>query len=273
MELTSGAAIVTGAAGGIGGALAQRFATEGLAVVLADLDAGRLATAVEALPDGSRVATVVGDVADPAHHAELVAAAQDLGGLELSVLNAAVYLPGLSWDMPMEQWELQVNANFWGVLHGVRAAVPAMIANGRGSVVAVSSGAGLVAMPMLAPYVATKHAVVGLMESLHHELRRTHPDVHASVVCPGNIATPLAMNSLDAANVINEQLPEAAAEVVASLRDGVANGANPASVADAVVQGVRDDVFWILPQPEVAYGALDRVQRMVDGRPPVDLAG
>ena len=75
------------------------------------------------------------------------------------------------------------------------------------------------------------------------------------------------------ANVINEQLPDAAADVVAGLRAGVAAGAEPMTVADAIVDAVRDDRFWVLPQPEVAYGALDRVQRIVDGRPPVDLAG
>ena len=273
MELAGGAAIVTGAGGGIGGALAHRLAAEGLALVLSDLDADRLAATVASLPERTDVTAVVGDVSDPAHHAELVTVAEDHGGLVLSVLNAAVYLPGQSWDMPIEQWQLQVDVNFWGVLHGVRAAVPAMAARGTGTVVAVSSGAGLVAMPMLAPYVATKHAVVGLMESLQHELARTNPGVRAAVVCPGNIATPLAMNSLDAANVVNEQLPDAAAGVVAGLRAGVAAGAEPMTVADAVVDAVREDRFWVLPQPEVAYGALDRVQRIVDGRPPVDLAG
>jgi len=273
MELTGGAAVVTGAGGGIGGALARRLAAEGLALVLSDVDADRLAAVAEALPDGTTVVTVVGDVADPAHHAELVAAAEDHGGLVLSVLNAAVYLPGVSWEMPLAQWQLQVDVNFWGVLHGVRAAVPAMAARGTGTVVAVSSGAGLVAMPMLAPYVATKHAVVGLMESVQHELARTHPGVRAAVVCPGNIATPIAAHSLAAARVDDEQLPDVAEGVVAGLRAGVAAGADPMTVADAVVDAVRADRFWVLPQPEVAYGALDRVQRIVDGRPPADLGG
>ena len=128
MELAGGAAIVTGAGGGIGGALAHRLAAEELALVLSDLDADRLAATVASLPERTDVTAVVGDVSDPAHHAELVAVAEDHGGLVLSVLNAAVYLPGQSWDMPIEQWQLQVDVNFWGVLHGVRAAVPAMAA-------------------------------------------------------------------------------------------------------------------------------------------------
>ena len=126
---------------------------------------------------------------------------------------------------------------------------------------------------MLAPYVATKHAVVGLMESVQHELARTHPGVRAAVVCPGNIATPIAAHSLAAAGVDDEQLPDVAEGVVAGLRAGVAAGADPMTVADAVVEAVRADRFWVLPQPEVAYGALDRVQRIVDGRPPADLGG
>jgi len=273
VNLNNGSAIVTGAGGGIGGAIARRLAAQGLSLVLADRDADRLDATVTSLPTGTEVVGISGDVADPAHHSELVAAAQDRGGLALSVLNAAVYLPGLTWEIPLEQWELQVAANFWGVLHGVRAAVHAMLTSGGGHISAVASGAGLVAIPALSPYVSTKHAVVGLMESLHHELVRTHPEVHCSVVCPGNIATPLAAHSLSVAGIVDEQLDPAAADVAAGLRAGVAAGADPSTVAEALVQAVESDTFWVFPQPEVAYGALDRVQRMTDGRPPVDLAG
>ena len=143
--------------------------------MLADRDAETLGRTVGALPSGARCEAVVGDVGEPAHHDELVRAAEGLGGLSISVLNAGVYLPGLSWELPLEQWELHVRVNYWGVVHGVRAAVPAMIARGGGHVVGMASGAGLVATPALAPYVSTKHAVVGLMESLHHELARWRP--------------------------------------------------------------------------------------------------
>jgi len=273
MELTGGAAIVTGAGGGIGAAVARRLAAEGMSLVLADRDRSLLDRAVETLPAGTVVEVVVGDVAEVAHHQALVAAAADLGGLRLSVLNAGVYLPGMSWEVPLEQWQLQVDVNLWGVVHGVRAAVPAMIADGSGHVIATASGAGLVATPGLAPYVATKHAVVGLMESLRHELNRVAPDVHASVICPGNVRTPMAANSLAAAGIVDEQLSEPAGAVAATVRAGNDAGADASTVADAVVAAVADNRFWVLPQPEVAWGALDRVQRIMDGGEPVDLLG
>jgi len=272
MELDHGAAIVTGAGGGIGSAIARRLATDGMALVLADRDEARLLETASSLPDGTTVATLVGDVADPTHHADLVATAEAIGGLRLSVLNAGVVLQGFSWELPLETWELHIDVNLWGVIHGIRAAVPVMIDRADGYVVAMSSGAGLVSTPMT-PYTATKHAVVGIMESLHHELARVGSPVGTSVVCPGNIATHMSDHSLDAAGLDHEELSPAAAKVSEVVAAGVAAGADPTSVADAVSDAVRDGRFWVLPQPELAYGALDRVQRIVDGRPPVDLLG
>ena len=273
-----GAVIVTGAGGGIGSAVARAFGEQGRALVLSDRDAASLEATCAALGDDVTVEPVVGDVGDVAHHEELVAAAQRHGGPAVSVLNAGVYLPGLSWELPLEQWELHVRVNYWGVVHGVRAAVPPMLARGAGHVVGVASGAGLVATPALAPYVSTKHAVVGLMESLHHELARVAPadgpaTVGASVVCPGNVRTPMAANSLDAAGVVDEGLSGEAAAVAATVRAGNAAGDDPSVVADAIVAAVAERRFWVLPHPEVGWGALDRVQRLADGRPPVDLLG
>jgi short-subunit dehydrogenase len=277
MDLQGGAAIVTGAAGGIGAALAQRLGAEGMSLVLADRDGERLEQVASHLPTGVAVRSIVGDVGDPGHHRELVVAAGHLGGLRLSVLNAGVYLPGPAWEQSEEAWELHVRVNQWGVIHGVRAAVPAMLEAGVGHVVAMASGAGLVAVPGMAPYVATKHAVVGLMESVHHDLARVRPDggVGASVVCPGNVRTPMAAHSLDAAGIEDERLSGEGARVARLVRAGNDAGAAPSTVAAAVVTAVTATPrpFWVLPQPEVALGALDRVQRIVDGRPPVDLMG
>ncbi len=195
-----GVAIVTGAGGGIGAAVARSLAAAGMSLVLADRDRSALEAVAASLPPSVTVITGVGDVGDPTHHAALVTAAEDLGGVTVSVQNAGVALTGLSWEVPLEQWELQVRTNYWGVVHGVRAALPPMVRRGLGHVLAVASGAGLVATPGLAPYVSSKHAVVGLMESVRHELARAAPGVRASVVCPGNIATPINANSLAVAD-------------------------------------------------------------------------
>jgi NAD(P)-dependent dehydrogenase (short-subunit alcohol dehydrogenase family) len=275
MDLRGGVAIVTGAGGGIGGAVARRFAEEGMDLVLADLDGGsvRRTEALLSLADDRVVVTRAGDVGDPDHHRDLVEVAGTLGGPILSVLNAGVYLPGLSWELPLEHWELHVRVNLWGVVHGIRAVVPAMVEQGRGHVVAMASGAGLVATPSLAPYVGTKHAVVGVMESLHHELARVAPGVHTSVVCPGNVRTPMAANSLAAAGIEHEHLSPEAERVAHAVRAGNAAGEAPSTVADAIVDAVVENRFWVLPQPEVAWAAGDRVERLRDGRPPIDLLG
>ncbi|HMX06604.1 MAG TPA: SDR family NAD(P)-dependent oxidoreductase [Microthrixaceae bacterium] len=279
-----GVAIVTGAGGGIGAAVARSLAAAGTSLVLADRDRSALEAVAASLPPSVTVITGVGDVGDPTHHAALVTAAEDLGGVTVSVQNAGVALTGLSWEVPLEQWELQVRTNYWGVVHGVRAALPPMVRRGLGHVLAVASGAGLVATPGLAPYVSSKHAVVGLMESVRHELARAAPGVRASVVCPGNIATPINANSLavaDAAGAADVAACEGSAgdgstaavarQIDETVRRGVDSGAEPQTVADAIVEAVSTGRFWVLPQPEVALGALDRVQRIVDGRPPADL--
>lgn len=271
--LVGGVALITGAGGGIGSAIARRLAEAGMSLVLADRSRALLDAAAETLPRTTKVVTAVGDVGDPVHHAGLVTAAGDLGGLTVSVQNAGVVLPGLAWEVPIEQWELQVRVNYWGVVHGVRAALGVMVPRGVGHVLAVSSGAGLVATPGLAPYVSTKHAVVGLMESVRHELARTVPGVRASVVCPGNVRTSMTPNSLAAAGIAEEHLSPVAQGIADRVRGDVEAGADPDTVADAVLGALETGRFWVLPQHEVSLGALDRARRIVDGREPVDLLG
>jgi short-subunit dehydrogenase len=267
------AAIVTGAGGGIGAAVARTLADRGMSLVLADRDAAALDRVAASLAPGTVCELVVGDVAEEEHHRRLVEAAQDLGGLGVSVLNAGVSLTGLSWELPLEQWDLHVRVNYWGVVHGVRAALPVMVDRGAGHVVAVSSGAGLVATPGLAAYVSTKHAVVGLMESVYHELARVAPGVAASVVCPGSIATPMAVNSLAAAGLDERRLDGESAAIESVVQAGVRSGAAPSTVAEAIGAALDDRRFWVLPQPELAWAATDRMRRLAEGEAPVDLLG
>jgi NAD(P)-dependent dehydrogenase (short-subunit alcohol dehydrogenase family) len=284
MELDHGAAIVTGAAGGIGSVIARRLAAAEMSVVLADLDAAGLesvrASILEALPE-ARLVTVRGDVGDLEHHTELVEAAQSLGGLRLAVLNAGVSMHGLSWETSLRSWELTTRVNYWGVVHGLRAALRTMVPRNDGWVAAVSSGAGLVAAPGMAPYVATKHAVVGMMESAYHELARIDSQVGVSVICPGNIATDMPHRSPDMAPAATAaDLDDAdhrhrgvMASLSATIRAGVESGADPSTVADALIDGVSAERFWILPQPELAWAATDRARRIAAGDAPVDLLG
>lgn len=274
MEIDGSTVLITGAGGAIGAATAEEFARRGARLLLTDRDAAGLdmvAAAVARIAPDAVAEVMVGDVSSPEHHGLLIERAERIGGLDISVLNAGVYLPGLTWEIPLEQYRLQMDVNFWGVLQGVRAAVPGMVARGRGHVVAVSSGAGLIATPGLSPYVASKHAVVGLMESLHHELARVSPAVGTSVVCPGNVRSDMADNSLAAAGIVEQRIDGVAAALGEQVRAGNQAGTEPDLVATAIVEAIGVNRFWVLPHPEIGWAAVDRMERLREGQDPVDL--
>jgi len=185
-------AVVTGAASGIGRSLAGALARRGATVVLADVDeagAKAVADALAAGPPG-RAAGVGLDVTDAPAVAELLErTARDHGHLDLVFNNAGVAVAGAAEEMTLQHWNRAIDVNLRGVVHGVVAAYPIMIRQGRGHIVNTASLAGLLPAPMLAPYGMTKHAVVGMSTSLRMEAARH--GVRVSVVCPGVIDTPI----------------------------------------------------------------------------------
>jgi NAD(P)-dependent dehydrogenase (short-subunit alcohol dehydrogenase family) len=186
-------AVVTGAASGIGLALARRLLDRGLRVVLADVERDALAAAQDRLTvaHGDRVLAVPTDVS----RADDVDALRDrtlarFGRVDLLCNNAGVTgAGGVLWELDARDWQWALGVNVWGVVHGLRAFVPGMVAQGRGHVLNVASLSGLTAPPFTAPYNATKHAVVGLTETLSAELAAASTGVGASVACPGLVAT------------------------------------------------------------------------------------
>jgi NAD(P)-dependent dehydrogenase (short-subunit alcohol dehydrogenase family) len=192
-------AIVTGGASGIGRALATELVARGASVLVADIDgpgAEAVATALQRLgtgPGSARAAAL--DVTDADAVAGLVDRfAADHRGLDFLFNNAGIGIGGEVRELSMAHWQRAIDVNLLGVVHGVAAAYPTMIARGRGHIVNTASLAGLVPSPLLVPYSATKHAVVGLSVGLRVEAA-AH-GVRVSVVCPGVIDTPL----LDKAN-------------------------------------------------------------------------
>ena len=185
-------AIVTGAASGIGKALSGALARRGATVVLADIDeAGAKAAAddIAAGPPG-RASGVALDVTDADAVATLVErTARDHGHLDLLFNNAGIGIVGPVRELTLAHWNRAIDVNLRGVVHGVVAAYPVMIRQGRGHIVNTASLAGLLPSPMLTPYGMTKHGVVGLSTSLRMEAA-AH-GVRVSVVCPGVIDTPL----------------------------------------------------------------------------------
>jgi NAD(P)-dependent dehydrogenase (short-subunit alcohol dehydrogenase family) len=257
-ELSGKVAVVTGAASGIGRAVAEQLAGEGMRVVLADLEEEPLRAVEDALRRaGGDVAGVRTDVSVADSVEELAGRARDrFGQVHLLHNNAGVGGGGLTWELPLPVWEWLIGVNLWGVIHGIRFFVPEMVAKGEGHVVNTASIAGLLAGPGLGAYSATKHAVVAISEALHHELALTASAVKVSVLCPGAVSTRI----VDADRNWPERLgpkPEppgdpALQAVGDMVRRQIEAGLAPAAVAEMLVEAVKADRFWILTHPEQA---------------------
>ena len=188
-------AVVTGGASGIGLGLATSLLERGAAAVaLVDVEWGALDDAVAQLRslDRGEVIGLHGDVTDPRSMDEVASSVlRDLGGVEVVCLNAGVFGGGAAWETTEADWDWVLGVNLRGVINGVRAFVPELIASGRPSHVLITASiAGIVAAPASAVYCTSKFAAVGLAESLHHDLQLAGADhVAASVICPGMVAT------------------------------------------------------------------------------------
>ncbi len=187
-------AIVTGGASGIGKALATELTARGASVLVADIDGSGAASVADALQrpgtgPGSATAVTL-DVTDADAVAGVVGRfAADHDGLDFLFNNAGIGIGGEVRELTLAHWQRVIDVNLRSVVHGVTAAYPMMIAQGRGHIVNTASLSGLVPSPLLVPYSTTKHAVVGLSVGLRVEA--ANHGVRVSVVCPGVIDTPL----------------------------------------------------------------------------------
>jgi NAD(P)-dependent dehydrogenase (short-subunit alcohol dehydrogenase family) len=272
-ELRDKVAVVTGAASGIGRALAAAFAAEGMRVVLADVERDALdAAAHEIAATGARTIAVPTDVASGAAVEALAAAAERaFGSVHVVCNNAGVSVAGLSWTHTVADWEWVLGVNLWGVIHGVRAFVPRLLASGaEGHVVNTASMAGLLSGPGMAVYDVSKHGVVTLSETLFHELGMLGAPIGVSVLCPGFVNT----NILDSARNRPAALADTAPpvpgreEMQRMARAMLAAGLAPERVAALVVEAVRANRFWVLPHPEWKAFVRQRMEDVLEERPP-----
>jgi NAD(P)-dependent dehydrogenase (short-subunit alcohol dehydrogenase family) len=191
-ELKGRTAVVTGAASGIGLAVVEAFTAEGMQVVMADIDEDSLRSHAARLSDlGAEVLAVGVDVRDPDAVERVGAAAlEQFGKLHVAVNNAGVVNGGYSWELSLEEWHRVIDINLWGVIHGIRAFVPRILASAEeGHVVNTGSMASVLALGRLGPYTVAKHGVLGLSDVLRAELVSLQAPVGVSVVMPGMIKT------------------------------------------------------------------------------------
>jgi NAD(P)-dependent dehydrogenase (short-subunit alcohol dehydrogenase family) len=244
-------AVVTGGASGIGFALASAFAAEGMKIVLGDIEAAALTDAVGKLEaTGAEVIGIRTDVSDAAQVQVLAdAAVERFGAIHIACNNAGVGAGGLSWEAPLDTWEWVFGANLWGVIHGVRSFVPVMMKQPEAHLVNTASVAGLVAGPFMAPYNASKHAVVALSETLHHEMALMAPHVKVSVLCPGWVRTKIGDSARNRPGAEGNN-PEAGSGFAQILQPLLDNGMAPEVLAEKVLAAIRVEQFWILPHDE-----------------------
>ena len=270
-------AVVTGAASGIGRGMADRFAAEGMQVVLADVEEGALADATRAIVDaGGAAAGVPCDVSSRASVDALAEAAVSRFGAVHLVCNNAGVAGGMGslWETTSKDWEWVLGVNLMGVVHGIQAFVPLMLDQGgdghvvnTSSVLGLSSGGGSI-------YSVTKHAVTRLSEGLLADLRAAGSGIGVSVLCPGLIATQIVSSDRNRPDALRNEVDAAAAEDAAKQRDLVQDfflteGMPPAEVAGMVVDAVTAQRFYVLTHPEMIKPAVEaRLRAVLDETDP-----
>ena len=275
-DLRDKVAVVTGAGSGIGRALAQRFAFEGMRLAVADVEPDALDETVALLLDaGAEVLARPTDVTDAAAVDELaVAVYERFGAAHVLCNNAGVFAGGLLWELDdaTVDWVLDVNVR--GILHGIRAFVPRMLAGGEpGHVVTTASSAGIFGSPYTGPYTISKFAAVAASEVLAWDLSLTGAPIGVSVLCPGAVATRIGFSDRNrpdtAGNLDDGDDPaSAAALVTGALRDTTAKGIGPEVVADRVVDAIRTNRFLVFTGDSYAEALRGRTDALLDGALP-----
>jgi NAD(P)-dependent dehydrogenase (short-subunit alcohol dehydrogenase family) len=277
-------AVVTGAASGIGRALAEKSVLEGMKVVLADVEERALEqTAEELHASGAQVLAVRTDVSQADAVEALAQKTFDTyGAVHLLFNNAGVIIADTTvWKSSLADWQWVLGVNLWGVIHGIHSFVPRMLAqDSEGHIVNTSSGHGLISSAGAGIYRVSKHGVVTLSETLALELAARGAKLKASVLCPGFVNTAImdaARNRPQAlANAPAEQhmSPKAAALAAAraqASRQLIQAGLAPSQVADLVFDAIRREQFYILTQPELdRVGVQLRMDDILEERMPTD---
>jgi NAD(P)-dependent dehydrogenase (short-subunit alcohol dehydrogenase family) len=268
-ELSGKVAVVTGAASGIGRALAVRFAGEGMTLMLADVDPGGLAETA-ALAGDARVLTQIVDVSDAAAVQHLADRCYgELGAVHVLCNNAGVFQGGHMWTRGEEDFAWLLGVNLWGVLHGIRAFVPRMIAQDtEGHIVNTVSVAGLFATRGAGGYAVTKYAALAASQALAQDLAAAGSRLRVTALCPGAVRTRIS----DSARVRPAELAgtptQDEVDVAASVGRSAARGIDPAEVAELVVRAIHEERFLVLTDPKYAARLRSQTETLLTGNLP-----
>jgi NAD(P)-dependent dehydrogenase (short-subunit alcohol dehydrogenase family) len=273
-ELRDRVAVVTGAASGIGHAVAARLATEGMHLALADIEEAELAKTVTELGRaGGRVIGVPTDVSDAGAVAALAERAlSEYGAVHLVANHAGVYAGGRLHELTLDLWRWEIGVNLWGAIHCCHLFVPMLVEQGVGHIVNTASLFGLgvpPGVPGLAAYATASFGVVGLSEAVQQELTSARSAVGVSVLCPGFVNTRLGDSDRNLPKwVPRPSQPKGSRHVRRVSRTVFRSGIDPSVVADAVVDAVREQRFYVLTHQRSARSLIEgRVQWAFEGTP------
>jgi NAD(P)-dependent dehydrogenase (short-subunit alcohol dehydrogenase family) len=274
-------AVVTGAASGIGRALAARCVREGMKVVLADIEAATLTETARELDAGDTEILVVRTDVSGADEVEKLAhmTLDRFGAIHLLFNNAGVIKGGLLWECSLSDWEWIISVNLWGVIHGVRTFVPLMLAQDVAChIVNTASIAGLIAPSNQGIYNVAKHGVVALTETLYRELAERDAKLKVSVLCPSHVRTriydaertrPPVYYGGDTAEPMPQQALEAIWSEIAERYEDYGGMLSPEYIADCTFDAIRNERLYILTHPELNPLLLERTEAMTHGRNPL----
>ena len=275
-EFQGKVAVVTGAASGIGRALAERCAKEEMKVVLADIEEQALMQASRDLAAlGAQVLAVPTDVSQAGEVETLARKAfETYSAVHLLFNNAGVGAGKSAWESSLADWEWVLGVNLWGVIHGIHFFVPRMLEQrSEGHIVNTASMAGLTYGPGQSIYKVSKHGVVSLSETLYYELALRGASLKVSVLCPGLVST----NILDARRnrparlqdaSVKELLSPQAEAVVQRFQQAVREAMPPGQVADIVFEAIREERFYILTHPTWKAAIQSRMEDILQERNP-----
>ncbi len=276
-QFTDRTAVITGAASGIGLELARRAATEGMQLVLADIEFDKLEAAAAALHlPSERVLLRKTDVSQEAEIAALADAAfSRFGGVHLLCNNAGVALTRVTWEHTSADWQWVLGVNLWSVIHGVQHFLPRMLTQeAPGHIVNTASAAGLLSTPGMSAYNVSKHGVVTLSETLYGELAAAQANVGVSVLCPAWVPTGIKDSARARQDrfASSDQVSAQSAAYTQRMDQAVDAGKlSAADMASAVFEAVAQDRFYVIPHRRINQAIELRMNDILNQRNPTPL--